>query len=144
MPTEILLIPVDGSPAFAAVIEHLQALRTRGDELTLHLLNVQIPVESGHARRFVSREALEAWYQAESVEALRPAVAALAAAGFACTLHHVVGHPAASIVAEARALGCTGILMATHPQALLRHWLLGSVAEEVATLSPLPVVCLPA
>ena len=45
-----ILVPIDGLPCGEKLIAHVPKLREQSAEIELHLLNVQIPVESGHAR----------------------------------------------------------------------------------------------
>ena len=45
------------------------------------LLNVQIPVESGHVRMFVTPEEIDGWYRDEGIAELEPSRIALDAAG---------------------------------------------------------------
>ena len=51
-----------------------------------------------------------------------------------------LGSPADSIIETARERGCDVIVIASHGRRGLRRLMLGSVAAEVATLSPVPVL----
>jgi nucleotide-binding universal stress UspA family protein len=48
--------------------------------------------------------------------------------------------PADGIVTAANQVGCDLIVMGTHSRSGLEHWLLGSVAERVTRLAPVPVL----
>ena len=52
-------------------------------------------------------------------------------------------HAAEQIVREAEAVGADLIVMTTHGRSGLRRWLLGSVAEKVLRVSPVPVLLCP-
>ena len=54
----------------------------------------------------------------------------------------VSGHPATRIVEQAQRLGADLIALGTHGRTGLKHLLLGSVAERVLRLSPVPVLTL--
>jgi nucleotide-binding universal stress UspA family protein len=52
------------------------------------------------------------------------------------------GHPAAAILNEVRAQGADLVIMRTHGRAGLSRAVLGSVAQQVLTMSPVPLVLL--
>lgn len=54
----------------------------------------------------------------------------------------VSGHPALQIVEQAQRIGADLIVIGTHGRTGFRHMLLGSVAERVLRLSPVPVLTL--
>lgn len=133
-----ILVPVDGTPESADAVRHALAIvAERGGEL--HLLNVQLPVESGHARLFVDAQTLHDWYRDEGEQALAPARALCAEAGVECQCHVIVGRLAETIVRYAREQHCGLIVMRKHPQGALANLLLGSVCEEVLARSRIPV-----
>jgi hypothetical protein len=76
-----VLVPVDGSANSDRVIDQLLAELAGGAALELVLLNVQIPVDSGHARMFVAVEDVEAYHREEGLQALKSARNKLDAAG---------------------------------------------------------------
>ncbi|MEL7048616.1 MAG: universal stress protein [Pseudomonadota bacterium] len=58
-----------------------------------------------------------------------------------CRVIHVADqHPATGIVALAKEQGCDLIIMGSHGRSGLEKALLGSVAQNVLTLSPVPVL----
>jgi nucleotide-binding universal stress UspA family protein len=52
-------------------------------------------------------------------------------------------HAAEEIVREAETVGADLIVMTTHGRSGLRRWLLGSVAEKILRVSPIPVLLCP-
>jgi nucleotide-binding universal stress UspA family protein len=134
-----VLVPVDGSAYSDRVIDHLlHQLETEG-QMELHLLNVQIPVDSGHARMFVSVEDVEAYHREEGLQALKSARDKLDAAGVKYSWHIAVGRIADTIIHFAREHAVDRIVMGTHGRSALTHLLLGSVASDVSRNTDVPV-----
>ncbi len=134
-----VLVAVDGSGHALRAVEHLLRLSEAGCVLEAHLLNVQLPLETGHVRMFIARESLEEYYRDEGLEALREACALLERAGQAYTSHIAVGHAGEAIARYARELGVDLVVMGTHGRTGLRHAVMGSVAVDVLRLAPVPV-----
>lgn len=134
-----LLVAVDGSEHSRRAVEHLLRLKAAPGENEVHLLNVQIPIESGHARMFVTHDELEDYYRDEGLAALKDAREMLDAAGVPFEFHIAVGHVAQTIAAYAREKGFDQILVGSHGRSALTHLLLGSVATDVLRLSEVPV-----
>ncbi|HMR08667.1 MAG TPA: universal stress protein [Polyangiaceae bacterium] len=58
--------------------------------------------------------------------------------------HHLEsGEPASTILETAKKSGTDLIVMGTHGRTGVRHFLLGSVAEKLVRLSPVPVLTVP-
>lgn len=58
--------------------------------------------------------------------------------------HHLEsGEPASTILRFAQSSGADLVVMGTHARGAVRHLLLGSVAEKVVRMSPVPVITLP-
>ncbi|HJV26561.1 MAG TPA: universal stress protein [Aromatoleum sp.] len=134
-----ILVPIDGSDNSNRALDHLLTLHANHSELDIHLLNVQIPIDSGHARMFVSHDDIEGWHREEGQKALASARARLDAAGIPYTPHIAVGHVADTIVRYAAEHHFDKILMGTHGGGGLLQTLLGSVAKAVLERSPVPV-----
>jgi nucleotide-binding universal stress UspA family protein len=134
-----ILVAVDGSAWSLRAVEHVLRLRAAHCELELHLLNVQIPLESGHVRMFIAHDAIEEYYRDEGLAALKDASAALAAAGEPCTTHIAVGHVSETIVRYAAEMQFDLIVMGTHGRTGLRHVAMGSVAAGVIKHATVPV-----
>lgn len=134
-----VLVPVDGSAYTDRVIDHLlQEIEAEGP-LELHLLNVQIPVDSGHARMFFSDGDVEAYHREEGMQALKSARDKLDAAGVKYKWHIAVGHITDTIIRFAREHAVDRIVMGTHGRSALTHLLLGSVASDVSRRAGVPV-----
>jgi nucleotide-binding universal stress UspA family protein len=134
-----ILVPVDGSAhADRAVAQALELARS-GAAVEIHLLNVQIPIDSGHARMFVSHDDLEAYHREEGLAALAKARRMLDEAGVPYTHHIAVGHVADTIVRYAREQGFDKIVMGTHGRSALLDAVLGSAAGAVLKHSSVPV-----
>lgn len=135
-----ILVPVDGSAHADRAVAEVLDLAKRGAALEIHLLNVQVPIDSGHARMFVSREAVEAYHREEGLAALANARRMLDQAGVPHAHHIAVGHVADTIVRYAREKGFDKIVMGTHGRGGLLGALLGSVAREVVKRAGVPVM----
>jgi len=131
------LIPVDGSPQADRAVVRALALIRGGAALEIHLLNVQIPIDSGHARMFFTRDEVAAYHREEGLKALAEARRLLDEAGQAYVHHIAVGHVADTIVRYARENAFDQILMAPHRAGGLA---LGSVTRDVLKHSTVPVV----
>jgi nucleotide-binding universal stress UspA family protein len=134
-----VLAPVDGSASARAIAEYVLKLRAAVGKLEVHLINVQIPIESGHARMFVGKSDLEAYYRDEAEEALRDVRRRLDDAGMPYTCHITVGHVAETIARYSAEQGFDQIVMGTHGDSALSDLLMGSVAKGVIHLSSVPV-----
>lgn len=134
-----ILIPVDGSAHALHAVEHALQQAKLNPALELHLLNVQIPVESGHVRLFVGHDQLEGYYREEGLAALQAAATLLQQAGQAFQQHIAVGHIADTIARYAQEMAFSQIIIGSHGSSSLGQLLLGSVTTEVVQQSAIPV-----
>ena len=134
-----ILVPVDGSETANRAVSHVIRLYRSDARVDIHLLNVQIPIDSGHARLFVSADELEDYHREEGLAALAEARRLLDEAGVPYSHHIAVGHVADTIVRYARERGIDKIVMGSHGRTALLQVLLGSVAQEVLRRSEVPV-----
>jgi universal stress protein A len=65
-------------------------------------------------------------------------------AGVGLSHHLLNGEPCAAILAAVERLKPDLVVVATHGRSGLRHFLMGSIAEKLVQLSPVPVLCVPA
>jgi YjbE family integral membrane protein len=134
-----VLVPVDlGSPV-ESIARHLQHERADHPQLEVELLNVQIPVDSGHARMFVSADDRANYCADESRRALEPVQAALDAAGVPYQSRQEIGHVVPTILRRAREFGADRIIMGRHGRSDLADRVLGSIASAVSNQSDVPV-----
>jgi nucleotide-binding universal stress UspA family protein len=134
-----VLVAVDGSESSGRAVGHVLKLAAAAGQVELHLLNVQIPVDSGHARMFVSQDEIEAYHLEEGRQCLERAQTMLEEAGVPYSQHVVVGHVAETIAKFAREHQFDLIVMGTHGRSALTHLLMGSVTADVIRLSDRPV-----
>ena len=135
-----ILIPIDGSAHAQRAVRQVLDLAASGAALEIFLLNVQLPIVSGHARMFVSQDDVDAYHREEGLAALAGAREQFDDAGLPCTHHIAVGRVAETIVRFARERGVDKIVMGTHGRGGLAEVLMGSVAREVLKDSPVPVL----
>ncbi|WP_332673457.1 universal stress protein [Aromatoleum sp.] len=134
-----ILVPVDGSETANRAVAHVIKLYRNDAQVDIHLLNVQIPIDSGHARLFVSADELEDYHREEGIAALAGARRMLDEAGVPYTHHIAVGHVADTIIRYAKERGIDKIVLGSHGRTALLQVLLGSVAQEVLKRSDMPV-----
>lgn len=135
-----ILIPVDGSSHSERAVNQVLELTKSGAAVAIHLLNVQIPIDSGHARMFLNHDEVEAYHQEEGLAALDNARKMLDAADVPYTFNIAVGHVAETIVRYAEENTIDKIVMGTQGRSALLKILLGSVAHDVLENSAIPVL----
>lgn len=133
-----LLAAIDGSQHSDRVVQSLIKLHQKVS-LEIHLLNVQMPVTSGHVRMFVGKSDLDSYYQEEGSKAMESARKLLTQAGVPYTEHLAVGHVAETIAQFAESSQVDQIVMGTQGSSALADLLLGTVVSNVIELSALPV-----
>ncbi len=134
-----VLVAVDGSVYSRLAVEHVLRLAEAGCSIDLHLLSVQMPLESGHIRQFIPRGDLEAHYRDSGLAALQEVVSLLEQRVFKHTSHIAVGNIAETITRYANEMNFELIVIGTHGRTGLLHVAMGSVAREVLKLATLPV-----
>ena len=120
-----LLVPLDGSTEAAAALPTAQVLARLGDGALTLLRVVHHPgvAATAEAERYLASVRDE-----------------VAASGLSVSTAVETGVPADAIVAAAVAEGADLIVMTTHARTGMPHLRIGSVAESVSALSPVPVV----
>lgn len=134
-----ILLSTDGSEQSQRAVPHVVRLH-KNAPVELHVLYVQIPVQSGHARMFVSKQDLDTYYQDEGEKALAETCRLLDQAGVPYSKHMRVGSVAETIAQFAKEQQCDQIIMGTHGRSGLKHVLMGSVATDVVRISEVPVL----
>ena len=84
------LIAVDGSDHSLRAVDAVCRLAAAGLAMDVHVLNVQIPVESGHVRMFIEADAIEDYYRQEGLVAFAESFARLDRAVVKYTLYMAV------------------------------------------------------
>ena len=133
-----VLVPVDGSRAALAPIEHLVSLKRSNVPLEVLVINVQ-PRFHRHISRFSTRTDRDALRAERSGAAMAGAIDALSLAGIAFRTVSEVGQPAERIAEVARREGVDEVMIGTgrHPA-----WLRAvnpSIAQGVMARIDIPV-----
>ena len=134
-----LLLPVDDSACAGRAVEEVIKIVKNVGPVDIHLLNVQPRVFSEASLVFLETARLDTYYFEQGSRALEPAERRLRNEGIAFTSHRAVGPIAETVVAKAAELRADGIMMGTHGHGRIAGMLLGSVANKVLHLSPVPV-----
>lgn len=134
-----ILVPVDGSESANRAIDHAIRQATNQTGMDIHVLNVQIPILSGHVKMFISEQQLNDYYRDEGYAALKSAQERLKQANVAHTHHISVGHVAETIAQYAKENTIDQIIMGTRGMGAISEFVLGSVASKVIHLSSVPV-----
>jgi nucleotide-binding universal stress UspA family protein len=135
-----VLLPVDGSVFSGRVVDYVIKVRKTHGSMDVHVLNVQIPIASGHARMFATQAEIDDYHREEGLKVLEATLKRLHDEGIPCTYHVLVGHAAETIVRFAEEHNFDKVVMGTHGRSGLTQLLLGSVAEDVLKKAKIPVV----
>lgn len=136
-----LLLATDGSDCSERALGYAigRAADSRAG-FRVELLNVQAPLAGPNVKLFVSQDSLDRYYREEAQAILQPALALLAQAGVPAEPHIGLGEPGRIIVDYALSTRCDEIVMGSRGRGSLAGAMLGSVAQKVIHLSPVPVV----
>ena len=137
-----ILLAVDGSKhslkAVKCLIEHAGWYC---EKPAVELVNVHLPVPKIRGMgAVVGARQVRRYYDREGKAALSKARKLLDAAGIKYSAHILVGSVAESIVKEARLARCDFIMMGTRGMSAAANLLLGSCANRVVNISPIPVL----
>jgi nucleotide-binding universal stress UspA family protein len=134
-------VPVDFSDSSARALRHAakQAAESGGSLIVVHV----VPADYGWLGigRDESRD-LDRSLQTQAAEGLRAFADGNIGDKVAADMEVRVGRPAEEIIAAARESKCDSIVLSTRGLTGLDRYLIGSVADRVARLSPCPVVLL--
>lgn len=134
-----ILVPIDGSECAERALHAAIAMAGHRGDTELHLLNVPLPILSGHARMFLEKQEVQDYYHDEGNKALADAKRAAEQAGVPFVTAIEPGQSAQTIVDYARKQQCAHIIMGTRGLGALPGILLGSVANKVIHLADIPV-----
>jgi nucleotide-binding universal stress UspA family protein len=139
-----ILAPIDGSPtAYRAAIEAAELAKTCG--ATLHLLHVIDMADQTNgfetAAVYLAQTRPKAWDAAEELLSKTRTVLEIQGTHVETEVCESIGASTAeTIVGRAIACGADMIVLGTHGRRGIRRILLGSDAEQVARISPVPVM----
>jgi nucleotide-binding universal stress UspA family protein len=139
-----ILVPTDFSPASDIAFTYAVDMAAR-DGAAIDLLHVLDAAGFAAAYPdgvYVELPALRAQAIRQATSNLDEAARRCATADVKATTHVLIGTPASSIAAEAKADDCDLIVMGTHGRGAFAHFMLGSVAERVVRTAPCPVLTL--
>jgi nucleotide-binding universal stress UspA family protein len=139
-----VLIAVDGSDNSMRALDAACRQVVYGQPVTMHLLNVQPPINSRIVKNHLSQDLIDKFYQELGETALESARARLRDADIAYTSHVEVGDVAQTIARYVRELHCDQVIMGTRGLgsggvAAISSLLLGSIATKVLHLVDVPV-----
>lgn len=135
-----MLVPVDDSEVSLRALDWAAALQRESTPIAVELLNVRPPAEHYGAASALDHAAVERALREAQQRVLARALHHAAGAGLQqLAAHAVQGLPAEAIVEAARAHGVDQIVMSTHGRGAVGAFFLGSVAQRVAHLAPMPV-----
>jgi nucleotide-binding universal stress UspA family protein len=103
------------------------------------VLNVQAPLLHPWPSKLVSPDMIDAELRSEGGNPLIPALAMVKSADVDCVPHVSIGSAAEEIVACAAGYGCDSIMMETRGMGAMEGLVMGSVAQRVVPLAPVPV-----
>ena len=137
-----ILLAVDGSKhslkAVKCLIEHAGWYR---EKPAVELVNVRLPVPRIRGMSaVVGASQIRRYYDREGRAALSKARKLLDAAGIKYSAHILVGPVAETIIRQARLARCDLIMIGTRGMSAAASLLLGSCANRVVNISPIPVL----
>ena len=137
-----ILLAVDGSKhslkAVRCLIEHAGWYR---EKPAVELVNVRLPVPRIRGMSaVVGATQIRRYYDREGRAALSKARKLLDAAGIKYSAHILVGPVAETIIRQARLARCDLIMMGTRGMSAAANLFLGSCANRVVNISPIPVL----
>ena len=133
------LVPIDGSPAALRALAF--ALRAMPSPLDarVHVLNVQAPLVHFLPGKLVSPDMIHAELRSDGEKLLVQAEIMALTASVPCVSQVRIGSAVAEITAYAVEHDCDVIVMGTRGMSAVGSLVMGSVAQKVVHLSPVPV-----
>ena len=134
------MVPVDDSDTSLHAIDWLAQSQAPSASCEVELLNVRSVPEQFPAVSVLDYEAVERALREEQQRILARALAHAERKGLQRVTAHVAhGLPAPQIVEAAKIQGVDQIVMASHGRGAVGTFILGSVANQVVHLAPMPV-----
>jgi len=133
------LVPIDGSPAALRALAFALGAMHSPLDARVHVLNVQARLLQPWPGKLVSPDMISAELRSDGEKLLVQAEIMALAASVACVAQVRVGSAAAEITAYAVEHDCDVIVMGTRGMGVVGSLVMGSVAQKVVHLSPVPV-----
>ncbi|MGQ0677889.1 MAG: universal stress protein [Rhodospirillales bacterium] len=133
-----ILVPYDGSENAERALAFALILAKAARGAHVEIANVQLPV-GGAVSMFINKADIKDYHRDEGMKILAPALAAAKKSGVPHGHHIGVGRPGPTIVAFAKKLGCTQIVMGTRGLGAAMGLLMGSVATDVIHNADVPI-----
>ncbi len=135
-----ILVPLDGSPLAETVLPHAEALAQALDaEVILLRVTVNPAAEYSFSDPGLASDLIQQIEQ-ESKTYIKAMCARLEKNGVRATYLIRQGIVADTILQVSEAMQADLIAMSTHGRSGIPRWLLGSVADRVLRISPMPVM----
>lgn len=133
-----ILVPTDGSQEMSTVVDQAVELVSMCDA-TLHVLHV-IDERAYHSVPDDAREQVRATLRDDAESFTKSVAESGLEAGLDVTREIRWGDPAPGILSYAAENGVELVVMGTHGRTGYEHYLLGSVAEKVVRMAPMPIL----
>ncbi|MCC7118717.1 MAG: universal stress protein [Anaerolineales bacterium] len=137
---KVILVPLDGSPLAEAILPHVEALaKSEGAKVTL----LRVPVTASN--QFISRDPAIVTKILKDTQRQAKRYIESKVLSLSKNAIHVVGIVREGsvpdmIVEVAKEIQADLIAMSTHGRSGLQRILMGSVAEQVVSIAPVPVI----
>jgi nucleotide-binding universal stress UspA family protein len=138
-----ILVPLDGSEFAECVLAHLVSLTSSCQIVDVELVSVVAPVEM-HYRAAVPVDSREEEQinraEVKAAQAYLDGVKArLKSSNLNITTKILTGKPAEALAHYIESSGADLLVMATHGRSGPSRWVLGSVADRLLQVSPIPI-----
>lgn len=134
-----ILIAIDGSECSLDAVHHALKLVEKGLQAQFVLANVQEPASLYELVTSRDTDLIAAASVEAAQDLMAPALALLQQAGQECTTEVGIGDPANTLIDIIEDTGSDLVLIAARGQGAIASALLGSVSQELAHSSPVPV-----
>ncbi len=137
-----VLVPLDGSELAERALEPAAALAATAGELLLYQVLPPAAATAADLEHDPSWSTILAEIRAEALRYLERVAERLRTAGYRVRTATDYGEPAACIAEYARREEADLIVLSSHGRSGLARWLLGSVADALVRLAPVPLLLL--
>lgn len=134
-----VLVPVDGSENSERALKLAIAFSKENPSIELFILNVQLPIDSGLIRDFISEDKISSFIADEGARLLAPARFLLDTAGTRYTSAVATGSVGETIADYVEQTHCDHVIMGTRGMGALKSLVVGSTATRVIHLVDVPV-----